>query len=96
MITDADIEKLKQVFATKEDLDRFATKDDLHEIKTEMQAMEKRMTKTIVSAIVETYETLGKHDEKIRPMLKEQRGQRVAIGDLESRVDRLEKLSSSA
>ena len=29
MITDADIEKLKKVFATKDDLNSFATKDDL-------------------------------------------------------------------
>lgn len=29
MITDADIKKLKQVFATKDDLKRFVTKDDL-------------------------------------------------------------------
>lgn len=30
MITDADIQKMKKVFATKDDLKNFATKDDLN------------------------------------------------------------------
>ena len=34
MITDRDIEKLKTVFATKEDLKQFATKDDLKRFAT--------------------------------------------------------------
>lgn len=34
MITDQDIEKLKQVFATKEDINRFATIDDLDRFAT--------------------------------------------------------------
>lgn len=36
MITDQDIKKLKTVFATKKDLERFASKEDLekHEIRT--------------------------------------------------------------
>ena len=34
MITDADIEKLKKVFATKEDLKEFITKEDLKQFVT--------------------------------------------------------------
>lgn len=34
MITDQDIEKLKQVFATKKDLEQFATKEDLNRFAT--------------------------------------------------------------
>lgn len=33
MITDADIKKMKKVFATKDDLNRFATKDDLKDLR---------------------------------------------------------------
>jgi len=77
-------------FATKDDLNdmrndltRFATKDDLKE-------MEQRMTKTIVNAIMEIYEILGKHDQELKPLKREQRGQRVAIGDHEIRIKHLE------
>ena len=36
-ITDKDIKKLKTIFATKDDLKRFATKDDLEDIKEEIR-----------------------------------------------------------
>ena len=83
MITDADIKKLKQVFPTRDELKDFARKDDLKE-------MEQRMTKTIVNAIMEVYEILGKHDQEFKPLKREQRGQRVAIGDHEMRIKHLE------
>lgn len=35
MITDADIKKMKKVFATKKDLKSFATKDDLKTLRSE-------------------------------------------------------------
>lgn len=41
MITDTDVKKLKQVFATKKDLDRFATKDDLNEVKKDVKELKK-------------------------------------------------------
>ena len=90
MITDADIDKLKAVFATKDDLNRFATKDDFNDIREDLSKMEVRMTKTIVNAVMEVYDYLAKQDEEIKPMKREQRGQRVAIADLESRVTTLE------
>lgn len=43
MITDRDILKLKAVFATKEDLERFATKDDFKDLKTSIVGVELRM-----------------------------------------------------
>ncbi len=70
MITDKDIEKLKQVFATKDDLSE----------------MEQRMTKTIVNAIVEVYEVIGKQDEELKPFKHEQGIQRLAIKDHEIRI----------
>ena len=79
MITNADIEKLKQVFPTRNDLNDFARKEDLKEIRDDLKEMEKRMTKTIVNAIMEVYEILGKHDQEFKPLKREQRGQRVAI-----------------
>jgi len=47
MITDRDIEKLKAVFATKEDLKNFATKEDLKQFATkeDLHLMEVRMDK---------------------------------------------------
>ena len=38
MITDADIKKMKTVFATKEDLKKFATKDELSSVVRELIA----------------------------------------------------------
>ena len=81
MITDADIEKMKRVFATK---------DDLSDVRNDLVEMEKRMTKTIVNAIVEVYEVFGKQDQVLKPLKHEQQGQRVAIGDHEIRTRHLE------
>ena len=66
MITDVDIEKLKQVFPTRDELKGFATKDDLNDMrndlndmrndltrfatKDDLKEMEQRMTKTIRSS----------------------------------------------
>ena len=77
MITDVDIEKLKQVFPTRDELKGFATKDDLNDMrndlndmrndltrfatKDDLKEMEQRMTKTI--------------DQELKPLKREQRGQ---------------------
>jgi hypothetical protein len=37
-ITNKDIEKMKEVFATKQDLEKFATKHDLSEVKAEVMS----------------------------------------------------------
>jgi len=95
-------EDLKR-FATKEDLERFATKDDLKgfatkddlkrfTLKDDLLEMEQRMTKTIVNTVMEVYDYLARQDEEIKPMKREQRGQRVAIGDHESRIKGLEEI----
>lgn len=57
MITDADVKKLKQVFATKDDLkamekrfdSKFASKDDLKLVKDDLKAMEARQDKKYAS-----------------------------------------------
>ena len=63
MITDDDIKKLKGVFATKDDLNRFATKDDL-------ETMEKRLKKEIVSDMAEYMQNnvipvLNQHEKRL-------------------------------
>lgn len=45
MITNKDIEKLKETFATKEDLEQFATKEDLEQFATKKE-MNKRFKET--------------------------------------------------
>ena len=69
----------------KDDLKGFATKDDLNDMrndltrfatKDDLKEMEQRMTKTI--------------DQELKPLKREQRGQRVAIGDHEIRIKHLE------
>jgi hypothetical protein len=85
MITDADIKKLKAVFATKDDLmameqrfDRkFATKSDLKRFTTkdDLRSMEQRLKKEIVGAVVNYLQ------DNILPILNEH----------DKRLDRLEK-----
>jgi hypothetical protein len=85
MITDADIKKLKAVFATKNDLKameqrfdkKFATKNDLKAFATkdDLVSMEKRLKKDIVKDIVDYLQNT------ILPILNEH----------EKRLDRLEK-----
>lgn len=61
MITDADITKLKQVFATKDDLKKFATKDDL-------ASMAKQLREDIIHDVADMLET------KIGPILNDHEG----------------------
>ena len=49
MLTDGDIQKLKGVFATKDDLKRFATKDDLENVKDDL----KKLTGTVTDVVKE-------------------------------------------
>ena len=45
MITDTDVKKLKKVFTTKDDLNKFATKDDLKKLATKKWTLENFATK---------------------------------------------------
>ena len=79
MITDTDIQKLKQVFVTKEDLkhfatkkdlERFATKDDITDIKKELSNYAtkddlKETTSILVHQMTMVIEVVGKLSDKI-------------------------------
>lgn len=70
MITDADIKKLKTIFATKKDLERFATKKDLEKFATkkdlERFATKKGLDKLgLVSATKKDLEKFLSRDEFI-------------------------------
>ncbi len=82
MITDADITKLKQVFATKDDLKQFATKDDLKQFATK-DDLKQFATKDDLKQLREDiiHDVADMLDNKIGPILNNH----------ESRIDRLEK-----
>lgn len=84
MITNADIKKLKTVFATKDDLKRFATKEDVQEIVNESMEGVVEGVKTII-------DMLGETNRKTEQNTKEVQGHRVAIGDHEERIRLLEQ-----
>ncbi len=78
MITDADIKKLKKVFATKDDLKTFATKEDFKIMETglrdgianDLKSMETRLRKNIVDDIADILQDsvinlLSQHKERI-------------------------------
>jgi len=65
MITDADITKLKGVFATKDDLEKFATKDDLKGFATK-DDLEKFATKDALAELRADMQVgFGEVNEKI-------------------------------
>lgn len=70
MITDADIKKMKAVFATKDDLKAFATKEDLKKFMTKEDL--RRSTDQLVELITigfnrtdKAIERLSEHDDMI-------------------------------
>lgn len=85
-ISDKDITKLKQTFATKKDLDRFAIKQDVELIKNDMLDKVEAMFTRFKSDIF----------DKIDPILKEviaSREERVLVSaKLSDHEDRLEKV----
>ncbi len=90
MITDADVKKLKGVFATKDDLKLLATKSDLAEIRrtmaTKSDLAEIRRTMATKSDLAETKETIVK---EITDFLHEKII--LTLERHERRLDRLEK-----
>lgn len=51
MLTDHDIEKLKAVFATKDDLKQFATKDDFTRLTTRIDGLDNKLDHSVDSLI---------------------------------------------
>lgn len=84
MITQEDIMKLKRVFATKEDLKRFATKE-------EVSTAIKECTDAIVKEVGTVIEMMGDFINRTERLEVEARGTRVILGDFESRLQKLEQ-----
>jgi len=63
-------------------------KNDVHGLKNGLVEMEKRMTKTIVGAIVEVYEVFEKQDRELNTFKYEHQ---IVIKDHESRIRVLEQ-----
>ena len=85
MLDDKDIQKLKESFATKDDLKNFATKDDLNEIKADLKNFAtkddfKDLKKDLISAMEKVFPTRVEVDQRFE-------GFRKDFSDLQSSVD---------
>ncbi|MEK7141560.1 MAG: hypothetical protein AAB800_03390 [Patescibacteria group bacterium] len=92
MITDADVEKLKKVFATKDDLKRFATKDDLKRFATkeDFKIMETELRGDIANDLKSMEARLRKNIvDDVADILQE--SVINLLSQHEERIDRLEK-----
>lgn len=99
MITDADIKKMKVVFATKEDLKSFATKDDLKSFatKVDLKALDSKMDRGFIEIIKFIGETrddivnlLSKQLEELRDIT---RRHQMTLEKHDSRITHLEYIS---
>lgn len=81
MITDADVKKLKKVFATKDDLKLYATKDgvreDIRNLKEDLLDAMDQQKKEIIESVAEVIR------EGINPILDDHEGR---IAKLEKRM----------
>jgi len=91
MITNADITKLKGVFATKDDLKRFATKDDLKRFATK-DDLKRFATKDDLKRFA-TKSDLNEAIADVRIEIGEVRDQNesiaAAVGRIENAIDKL-------
>ena len=106
MITDADIKKMKEVFATKDDLKFFATKDDLKPLearmstKGELKSLDLKMDR----GFIEIVEFIGEVKNEIMNELNEfrnemrdiNRNSQSVLNNHESRITHLEYVSKSS
>ena len=91
MITDADIKKLKKVFATKDDLLelRLLIQQDTKKLVTEAISTN---NEAVMSGIRTIIDMLAETTEKAAINSNEVKAQRVVLGDHEQRLQRLEKV----
>ncbi len=97
-ITNKDVDKLKEVFETKEDLKRFATKDDLNKFATK-DDLKRFATRDDLDAkfkeVLAGQDQIMKELEKARQdrtlALGKDREQDRRLGDLEGKVQRIEE-----
>ncbi|MBN3033879.1 MAG: hypothetical protein JW873_07280 [Candidatus Saganbacteria bacterium] len=88
-ITNKDVDKLKEVFATKGDLERFATKDDLGQVREEI--------KDKFDRVLTGQDKIMKELEKAREdrvfAVGKDREQDGRLDELDGRVKKLESVS---
>lgn len=94
MITNADIEKLKEVFPTKEDLERFATKEDLknHPTHDWMQNIIDQLIKTMGEMFETQNQRLDKRFDEIHNDITAHQRQ---LDNHETRILKIEKNRSN-
>jgi hypothetical protein len=90
-ITNKDIDKLKEVFATKTDLDRFATKEDLKSFATKDEL--KGLKNDIMGSLDKVMDELVKAREDRTLAIGKDREQDRRLDGLEGRVGKLESVS---
>src|SRR3989344_4720149 len=101
MITDADVKKLvkefKKIFATKDDLKRFATKADINGLGNEIKSVKKDLTSKIEDLdekidkiYVRLAEDIGNVMIEIKGKNGEIRTHRIQIGEHEDRLQKVE------
>ena len=99
MITDADIKKMKKVFATKEDLKRFATKDELKSLDLKMDAGFQELLKFIVEIKNDIMKELNEFRNEMNEFRVEMRdinrGNQAILNNHESRIAHLEYIRKS-
>jgi hypothetical protein len=88
MIDDKDIKKLKEVFVTKEDLDKFATKKDIIEQREEFERYLGGAVEDFKSQIHAIGERVDGMDQKLDKLF-------VTVGDLSVTTKHLEDISAS-
>ena len=107
MITDDDVKKLKKVFATKKDLDKFATKDDLKKTTTELQVEIFKTREELKSEINLLEERFDKKFDRVmngvdkvvvelQAMRQEQSIHRLEHDDIEKKFKAIESTSTVA
>lgn len=91
-ITNKDVDKLKEVFATKEDLNRFATKDDLEKLKEVFATKEdfKQYKTEVMNGLDKVMDELVKAREDRTFAVGKDREQDRRIDSLESRMEKVE------
>jgi hypothetical protein len=106
MITDADIKKMKTVFATKDDLKSFATKNDLKSLEARMAAKDelKSLNSKMDRGFIEIIEFIGEVKGDIMKELNDfrneirdiNRNNQSTLNNHESRISHLEYVSKSS
>ena len=81
-ITNKDIDKLKEVFATKEDLKAFATKDELNDFRREVTGTLDKVMNELIKAREDRALAIGKDRDQGRRI----DGLEARMGKVEARV----------